>query len=195
MHELHRLQQSSRNSLDEHRRSLDEFSVALFGRTMAGKSTLMEILTNGSGATIGQGAQRTTRDVRTYSWKGLRVTDVPGVAAFEGSEDEELAFQAAAKADLILFLITDDAPQPVEAECLAQVRALGKPVIGICNVKAALEDADDIDLFLRAPEKRFNMGRLESLVGPNGPKLHIWTSEGTRGAQTGDFVTRPAAGS
>lgn len=158
--ELHDLQQKSQTSLDERRRESDDFAIALFGRTMAGKSTLMEILTNGSGVSIGKGAQRTTRNVRSYHWKGLKVTDVPGVAAFEGARDEELALQAAAKADLVLFLITDDAPQPVEAECLARVQALGKPVLGICNVKAAIEDEDDVVRL----EKRFDNGRLGSLV-------------------------------
>ena len=158
--ELHDLQQKSQSFLDERRRESDDFAIALFGRTMAGKSTLMEILTNGSGASIGKGAQRTTKDVRSYRWKGLKVTDVPGIAAFEGADDEQLAFQAAAKADLVLFLITDDAAQSVEAECLARVQALGKPVLGICNVKAASEDEDDID----GLEKRFENGRLRSLV-------------------------------
>lgn len=165
MSELNDLQKASRDSLGDRRQDLDEFSIALFGRTMTGKSTLMEILTDGDGRSIGKGAQRTTRDVRTYHWKGLRITDVPGVAAFEGAEDEKLAFEAASKADLVLFLITDDAPQPVEAECLARVRALGKPVLGICNVKVALEDEDDFLLFFRESEKRFDTQRLGALVG------------------------------
>lgn len=163
--ELHELQKSSRVVLDARKDDLDEFSIALFGRTMAGKSTLMEILTNGDGHSIGRGAQRTTRDVRAYRWKGLKVTDVPGVAAFEGAEDEQLAYEAATRADLVLFLITDDAPQPAEAECLARVRALGKPVLGICNVKVTLNDEDDIRLFLRKPEKPFDSQRLNALVG------------------------------
>ena len=164
MAELHHLQQSSQAALEERRKGLDEFSIALFGRTIVGKSTLMEILTDGCGASIGQGGQRTTQDVRSYAWKGLRVTDVPGVAAFEGNEDEELAFQAADMADLVIFLITDDAPQSAEAECLAKVKRLGKPVLGICNVKVALEDEDDLNLFLRSPNECFDMNRLESLV-------------------------------
>ncbi len=128
---------------------LDKFSIALFGRTMSGKSTLMEILTNGDGSSIGKGSQRTTRDVRSYDWKGLKIIDVPGIAAFEGREDEEKAFEAAIQSDLVLFLITDDAPQKEEAECLARIRAQGKPILGICNVKIALNNADDLSLFLR----------------------------------------------
>lgn len=162
--ELHDYQMKSRSSLKARRRELNEFSMALFGRTMVGKSTLMEILTGGNGASIGKGAQRTTRDVRTYYWRGLKVTDVPGVAAFEGAEDEKLAFEAAAKADLVLFLISDDAPQPVEAECLGLVRTLGKPLLGVCNVKESIEDNDDLRLFLRSQEKLFDKRRLVPLL-------------------------------
>lgn len=161
--ELNDLQNQSQAALEERKARLDSFSVTLFGRTMAGKSTLMEILTRGTGSSIGSGAQRTTRDVRSYTWNGLQVTDVPGIAAFGGVEDEELAFQAASQADLVLFLITDDAPQPVEAHCLARVRRLGKPVLGILNVKVAIDDEDDIFLFLRDPDRPFFKPRLDEL--------------------------------
>lgn len=77
--------------------SKKDFSITVFGRTMAGKSTLMEILTHGDGKSIGNGKQRFTRDVRTYRYKKLQITDVPGVAAFEGKEDEDIAFNAAKK--------------------------------------------------------------------------------------------------
>ena len=158
--ELYQLPEKSRASLKEKHTQLDKFSIALFGRTMTGKSTLMEILTNGDGSTIGKGGQRTTRDVRSYDWKGLEVTDVPGIAAFEGKEDEEKAFEAASQSDLVLFLITDDAPQDEEAKCLARVRALGKPVLGILNVKEALNNADDIPLLKR----KFVRKRLDAIV-------------------------------
>ena len=120
--------------------NLSKFSITLFGRTMAGKSTLMEILTEGDGTSIGKGAQRTTRDVRKYNWNGMEITDVPGIGAFEGEEDENIAFEAAKMADLILFLITDDAPQIAEAECFSKIVNLGKPIICIINVKAAIAE-------------------------------------------------------
>ena len=158
--ELDQLPRESRAALKKKHANLRKFSIALFGRTMAGKSTLMEILTGGDGASIGKGGQRTTRDVRSYEWNGLTVTDVPGIAAFEGRDDEELAFEAAAQADLVLFLITDDAPQDEEAKCLARIRALGKPVLGILNVKEALHNADDIPLL----ERKFDPERLGAIV-------------------------------
>ena len=179
--DLRECRKKSRDYLEVRRRELDDFSIVLFGRTMAGKSTLMEILTRGDGASIGKGAQRTTRDVRHYRWRGLKVTDVPGVAAFEGADDENLAFAAAAKADLVLFLISDDAPQPVEAECLARIRALGKPILGICNVKVSIEDEDDLFLFLRSPEKWFDKERLiplirqfHAFIDRHTPGYHVW---------------------
>ena len=92
------------NDLEKNKKNLSNFSITLFGRTMAGKSTLMEILTNGEGKSIGLGSQRTTRDVRKYKWNNLQITDVPGIGAFEGEEDERIAFEAAKSADLILFL-------------------------------------------------------------------------------------------
>jgi len=128
------------------------FSITLFGRTTAGKSTLMTVLTHGDGSRIGNGAQRTTLDVRTYKYRGLEVTDVPGIAAFGGEEDETLAFETAKQGDLILFLITDDAPQRSEAEFLSRIKMLGKPIICLVNVKAGVnsnghisqDDYDDL---------------------------------------------------
>lgn len=117
-----------------------EFSVLVFGRTMVGKSTLMEVMTHGSGASIGNGSQRTTLDVRDYHWKGMKITDVPGIASFDGREDDRLALEAAKAADLILFLISDGEPQQEEAKHLAELRRLGKPVLGIINVKLGITE-------------------------------------------------------
>ncbi len=143
--------------------SRTSFSITLFGRTMAGKSTLMEILTHGKGESIGKGAQRTTRDVRSYTYKNLQITDVPGIAAFEGDDDENIAFDAAKKCDLILFLITDDAPQASEAECLNRILELGKPVICLINVKADLKTSSGLKMFKRDIEKKFDNVRLDTI--------------------------------
>ncbi len=150
--------------IDANRERLGTFNITLFGRTMTGKSTLKEILTDGDGSSIGKGQQRTTRDVREYEWHGMKITDVPGVAAFGGRDEEDTAYQAARKADLILFLISDDAPQEVEAEHLAGLRALGVPVLGICNVKATLNTRTHIRRFLRDQERIFDLGKLEDLT-------------------------------
>lgn len=134
------------DDLQNLRGRMKDFSIVVYGRTMAGKSTLMEILTHGNGQSIGKGSQRTTLNVRDYHWNGLKITDVPGISAFGGEADERLALEAAKKADLILFLLTSDAPQPDEAEKLAQLRSLGKPVLGVINVKMQFNINDDLDV-------------------------------------------------
>ena len=141
--------------------NMSNFSITLFGKTMTGKSTLMEILTEGDGRTIGKGAQRTTRDVRRYNWNGLEITDIPGIGAFEGEDDEHIAFEAAKTADLVLFLITDDGPQALEAECFSRIISLGKPVICIMNVKSSINEGKSIKLAKRDIQKKFDMERLE----------------------------------
>ena len=144
-------------------RDLDKFSITLFGRTMAGKSTLMEVLTEGDGSAIGMGAQRTTRDIRRYEWNGLAVTDVPGIGAYEGEEDTRLAFDAAKTADLIVFLLTDDAPQAIEADCFRQVKDLGKPVIIIMNVKVSVDSGKSMKLIERDMNRAFDYERIEEI--------------------------------
>lgn len=143
--------------------SKNDFSITVFGRTMAGKSTLMEILTHGNGASIGNGAQRFTRDVRTYHYKKLHITDVPGVAAFEGKDDEDTAFKAAKKSDLIIFIITDDDVQPEVTECLGRIFDLGKPVICIVNVKQSISDnlsEKEMKIFRSRLKRKIDFDRL-----------------------------------
>lgn len=117
--------------------------ISLFGRTMAGKSTLMSILTHGDGSQIGNGSQRTTRDVRTYDYQNLKVTDMPGTGAFEG-DDDRLAMATVERGDLVVFLIADDAPQYSDAEFLSRVKHLGKPVIFLFNVKKGADSESDL---------------------------------------------------
>lgn len=148
--------------LSDVKKNLAKFSITLFGRTMTGKSTLMEILTNGNGNSIGKGAQRTTRDVRKYTWNGLEITDVPGIGAFNGKEDEKYAFEAAKSGDMILFLFSDDGIQPEEAECFGKIIALGKPVICVINVRAAIRGRSH-KLAIKSINKAFDMNRLEQV--------------------------------
>ncbi len=152
-----------RETLKKLHGSLGSFNITLFGRTMAGKSTLMEVLTRGDGKAIGNGAQRKTRDVRSYEWNGLHITDVPGIGAFDGKKDEDAAFAAAKSADLILFLMTDDGVQPQEAECFRSVLELGKPVLCVMNVKASVDLSEDARYLTEDIDEAFQLPRLEEI--------------------------------
>lgn len=114
--------------------NLSDFTVTLFGRTKAGKSTIREALTNGDGSSIGKGSQRTTRDVKEYNWNYLRILDTPGFDAYEGDEDTKIAFSQIDETDIILFLVTSDNIEESEFEKLAMLRRENKPVIILLNV-------------------------------------------------------------
>jgi hypothetical protein len=141
------------NSFKKKSDNLSDFTVTLFGRTKAGKSTIREALTNGNGNTIGKGSQRTTRDVRTYYWNNLRILDTPGFDAYEGVEDEKIAFSQVDETDLILFLVTSDSIEESEFEKLALLRRENKPVIILLNVLYDLKHPIKRKQFLKDPKK------------------------------------------
>ncbi|MGY1679887.1 GTPase domain-containing protein [Geodermatophilus sp. SYSU D01176] len=107
------------------------------GRTQAGKSTLLEALTGGDGARIGDGRQRFSRDVYSRRIADLQVEliDTPGVGALDGQADYERAFGAVQGADLILWVAATDPTQEQTARALQQLAALGKPIIVALNCR------------------------------------------------------------
>lgn len=123
---------------------MEKFNIVVFGKTTVGKSTLIEILTNGDGSSIGEGAQGTTKDVSHYEWNGLSISDVPGFSAAYRKEDERIAFDEVRKGDLVLFLLDNNKASPEEAAALARLKDLGKPIFGIMNVKVTTNRPDKI---------------------------------------------------
>lgn len=155
---------ATKTKLDSKHDKKDAFNIVLFGRTMCGKSTLMEILKHGQGDSIGKGAQRTTRDIREYDWKGLTITDVPGIDSFDGAEDDELAEEAADKADLIIFMITAGQPEATEAKWLVKLKRKDKPILCLCNYKKAITgDEHNLKRFLKTAEGNMQSSHVTEL--------------------------------
>ena len=146
--------------LENLRQRQDPFSIALFGRTMTGKSTLSEILRQGDGSTIGKGKPRTTREPTDYYWNGLKITDLPGIGAVGGEEDNMIALEAAKNADLVLFLIKSIGMQLAEAEFFSKIVNFGKPIICINNVRASIK-FDDIEQGIVDIEESFDPVKLQ----------------------------------
>jgi GTP-binding protein EngB required for normal cell division len=130
--------------LSEHDGSL---TVAVFGRTRSGKSTLMEALTKGDGAAIGRGRQHTTTDVNRYTWPPgeglLHVVDTPGIEGFKGAELAQKAQEFVQAAHLLLYVLSDDAIGAEVIDQFAQIQRLEKPVVFILNIKSSLEMLED----------------------------------------------------
>ena len=138
-------------SLATKKARLEKFTVTLFGRTMAGKSTIREALTHGNGGTIGKGAQRTTRDIREYEWKHLRIVDTPGIGAYEGKADGEIAKSVIDESDVLLFLVSSDSIQESSFRAMQDLRDQNKPVIFVLNVKHDLTQPVYRRKFLKSP--------------------------------------------
>lgn len=168
---------SKRNAnLAKQKRSLDCFNVMLFGRTMAGKSTIREAITRGDGQTIGKGAQRTTRDVKEYEWNNLRIIDTPGFGAYNGQEDTQIAHEILEQSDVVLFMLNSDSIQESTFVELEYVHKLNKPLIFVLNMKKDLESEGNRRRALRSPEKYIfkeediqgHTDRLKKLAGRAG---------------------------
>ena len=149
------------NSFSKKAANLSDFTVTLFGRTKAGKSTIREALTNGDGSTIGKGSQRTTRDVKIYNWNNLRILDTPGFDAYKGEEDENIAFSQVDETDLILFLVTSDSIEESEFEKLASLRRENKPVIILLNILYDLKHPIKRKQFLKTPKKHVSTNAIK----------------------------------
>lgn len=141
-------------------RSAAKVRVALFGKTRAGKSTLMEALTEGDGRAIGVGRQHTTVQVKSYAWPRerplLEIVDTPGIEGFQGDELAAMAEAFIEEADHIFFLMSDDAVTAGELERFGHIHTLGKTVTVVLNVKEK-----DLDLLLDAPDLVFDPVRLD----------------------------------
>lgn len=163
--ELCRLHKDVAEDLQNKQSNLSLFNVVVFGRTMAGKSTLMETLTRGQGASIGKGAQRTTLDVRGYCWNGMQIYDTPGIAAAAtaGREDEEKAYHAAKYADMMVFLFADDAPKQPDAAAFVELKKMGKSIIVLINVKQAIPEGKISKLTLRDLQRKMEPSRLDAM--------------------------------
>ncbi|MGI0481717.1 GTPase [Geminocystis sp. CENA526] len=152
--------QQLNESLAIKKKHIKDYTIVLFGRTRAGKSTIREALTKGDGSTIGKGGQRTTRYVHEYRWNHLRLIDTPGIDAYEGEEDTDKAIKKVDEADMVLFLSSDDSVQPSEFEQMGRLSYIEKPFIVLLNVKGKLENETQIKRFLAKPEKTFDEERL-----------------------------------
>ena len=132
---------------------LEKFTVTLFGRTMAGKSTIREAITRGDGSTIGKGAPRTTRCIREYEWNHLRIIDTPGIGAYKGEADSALARSVIDESDVLIFLASSDGIQESSFREMRKLRDQNKPVIFVLNVMQDLSHPVYRRRFLKSPSK------------------------------------------
>jgi predicted GTPase len=121
---------------------LDTFNLVFFGRTGAGKSSLLEALSCGDGQAVSQGESDWTEDVRPVDWRSCRLIDTPGIGGWGRRlarvDLESRAQRAVETADVVLLCFDSQSQQAGEFQRIADwVHAYGKPVIAILNLRNA----------------------------------------------------------
>ena len=152
------------DSLSQKKNSLEKFTVTLFGRTMTGKSTIREAITQGDGSTIGKGGQRTTRDIQTYEWNALRIVDTPGIGGYKGEADATIARSVIDESDVLLFLTHSDGIQKSSFCGMRDLRKQNKPIIFVLNVKRDLTTRVKMKKFLQSPESIMGRGEIDGHI-------------------------------
>lgn len=130
------------------------FSIALMGRTKAGKSTLHYIMCNDGEEFIGKGSQRTTRFNRVFNWEQLKIIDTPGIGAGEedGKKDEEIALSVLSQADIVCFVVIDDTIQNDVLDLLNRIAEYHKPLLVVLNHKEDIRKKSHFKTFLNNPD-------------------------------------------
>ncbi|MGI8727758.1 MAG: GTPase [Solirubrobacterales bacterium] len=149
----------AKEHMRDRRRQLQDFRMAMFGRTGTGKSSLIEALTQGDASSVSPGQGDHTEDVRQEGWGPLLVTDMPGIlGAGRRLSRAELESRAEAEvklADLVLLAFDSQNQQAAEFERAAQmVVRYGKPVIAVLNVRNPRWRSPDPSFTTRKRRKR-----------------------------------------
>lgn len=133
----------------------EKLTVALLGRTKAGKSQLVAALTGDpAGSGVGVGRHRTTRTERVVHLPEFDLIDLPGVSALDGENDTELALLMAARADAVLWVYAESL-QDGEAFELEDLMRQGKPVVVAFNVKQSIGTEGLRRVFTKCPGRTF----------------------------------------
>lgn len=118
--------------------NLSTFNIVLFGRTGAGKSSLIETFARGNGASVSRGESDWTTEIRHLQWNSCRLYDTPGISGWGRTISrlklEENAHSAVEIADIVLVCFDSQSQQAAEFQKVADwVQKYGKPVIAVLN--------------------------------------------------------------
>jgi len=83
-----------------------EITVVFAGQYSAGKSTIISLLTGHTDIKIGGGI--VTAETTAFKWNGLEIIDTPGIHTDIHPDHDAITYEAIARADLVVFVITNE---------------------------------------------------------------------------------------
>jgi small GTP-binding protein len=146
--------------------------IVVFGEISTGKSALINALVGQAVADVNvRGGW--TKDVWNVSWNGLGfvvpglasselvLVDTPGLNEIDGAQRAIMAHEAAARADLVLF-VTDSDLNEVEYSALVELASTHKPILLVLN-KADLYTPQEVFELMSV----FRGARLVGIIDPD----------------------------
>jgi predicted GTPase len=137
------------------------FNIILFGRTGAGKSSIMSALTRGDCSKISPGVSDHTTEVESRVSRSLQIFDTPGTQGWGRTRDPaallEETLSAVASADLVLLCFDSKSQRVAEFATVARwIAEYRKPAVAVLNVLNAKWRCPPQ---VPAPEKRWKASR------------------------------------
>ena len=173
----------------------EEIHVAVLGRVSVGKSSLLNALA-GTDAFSTSPLHGETRTVERTAWQsydagGVFLIDTPGLDEAKGEAREALAHDAAARADLILFVADSDLTSS-ELAALQQLHASGSLVLLVLN-KADRYSTGERDALLASLKQHVSgMVTSENIIAVSAdPALQTVISIDANGIET-EVERKPA---
>lgn len=110
--------------------------LAVFGRVSVGKSALLNALLGQRAFDVGV-LHGTTTQANVLRWQeasagGVHLIDTPGINELSGEQREKLAFDVAARSDLVLFVVDGDMTG-VEVDALNTLATTQRPILLALN--------------------------------------------------------------
>jgi GTP-binding protein EngB required for normal cell division len=135
------LESRFRAEVERHERDASQFRIVLFGRTGTGKSSLIEAISRGDGASISTGESDFTLEPREVPWGALTLVDTPGIGGWGLREVpvaqlEAIASKEVRRADLVILACDRDSQQAEELALIGrEVAQHNRPVLVVFNAK------------------------------------------------------------
>ena len=133
-------------------------NVTFIGNINAGKSSLINALLKQevaqTGAKGGVTTSSTSFRMRTYTIRDdsseIKLVDTPGLSEIDGQEQSKIAYGAAEKGDLVLFVICSDLVD-IEYQTIVQLHKMKKPIVLVFNQidKYTAKQREEIEHSLR----------------------------------------------